>query len=293
MLKTRGMVKGRGMMKGWWRECRWSMSASCCHWAMLPCFHLCACHHHLFIVIVCCILAASSLLSCVVSWSHHRSMSAPPCHHLHRCCCYLVFVILAYPGHVVLACPGHVILVLWPPCLVSFSPQLSSSLSHVVGLLSCCVWARWVGMNGGGTHQGASSSLVSICRCWPSFVSGGVVCVHFWVFFIIWGCAGGCCGSWHGVATLLLVVPLLVVCRGCRQLMVAVRRTLPCPTYSRWTLHWSPGDFLESTWSPVAFFLAGEHSQIGMHNPPGFHLESTCQIAEWITIHQEARRSLS
>ena len=43
------------------------------------------------------------------------------------------------------------------------------------------------------SHLG-SSLPVSVRRCWPSFVSGGVVRVHVgaffvvWVFFIIWGC---------------------------------------------------------------------------------------------------------
>jgi len=48
---------------------------------------------------------------------------------------------------------------------------------------------------GGGelSHLG-SSSLVSVHGCWLSFVSGGVICVHFQVFFIVSGCAGGCCG---------------------------------------------------------------------------------------------------
>jgi len=45
----------------------------------------------------------------------------------------------------------------------------------------------------------------------------------------------------------------------------------------------SPGDFLESTWSPVASFFGWEHIQIGMHNqglysppgiPPRIQLES-------------------
>ena len=51
------------------------------------------------------------------------------------------------------------------------------------------------------------------------------------------------------------------------------KRTLPCPTYSRWTL-------LESRWfSRVhlefrCIFCGWEHSQIGMHNPPGFHQDS-------------------
>ena len=41
------------------------------------------------------------------------------------------------------------------------------------------------------------------------------------------------------------------------------RRTLPCPTYSRWTPPESR-----------CIFFGWEHSQIGMHNPPGFHQDS-------------------
>ena len=50
-------------------------------------------------------------------------------------------------------------------------------------------------------------------------------------------------------------------------------RTLPCPTYSRWTTvesRWFSGVHLESR----RFFFSWEHSQIGMHNPPGFHQDS-------------------
>ena len=52
------------------------------------------------------------------------------------------------------------------------------------------------GLNRGGGELShlSLSSLVSVHGCWPLFESGGVVCVHFWVFFIIWGCAGGHCG---------------------------------------------------------------------------------------------------
>ena len=74
----------------------------------------------------------------------------------------------------------------------------------------------------------------------------------------------------------------------------------------------SPGDFLESTWSPGAFFLAGSTAKLAciIHldftwTPGGLQMnhiesvESTCQIAVWIlpglnpgSIHQECRRSL-
>ena len=60
--------------------------------------------------------------------------------------------------------------------------------------------------------------------------------------------------------------------RGSCQEWVA-GRTLPCPTYSRWTLpesRWFSGVHLESR----CFFFGWEHSQIGMHNPPGFHQDS-------------------
>ena len=50
-------------------------------------------------------------------------------------------------------------------------------------------------------------------------------------------------------------------------------RTLPCPTYSTWTLlesRWFSRVHLESR----CFFFGWEHSQIGMHNPPGSHQDS-------------------
>ena len=50
-----------------------------------------------------------------------------------------------------------------------------------------------------------------------------------------------------------------------------ILRTLPCPTYSRWTppeSRWFSRVHLESR------FFGWEHSQIGMHNPPGFHQDS-------------------
>ena len=77
-------------------------------------------------------------------------------------------------------------------------------------------------------------------------------------------------------------------------------------------LRQSPGDFLESTWSPGAFFLAGSTAKLACiihldstRTPGGLQMnhmesvESTCQIAVWIlpgfnpgSIHQESRRSL-
>ena len=57
------------------------------------------------------------------------------------------------------------------------------------------------------------------------------------------------------------------------SLLVNFVRTLPCPTYSRWTLpesRWFSGVHLESS----NIFFGWEHSQIGMHNPSGFHQES-------------------
>jgi len=53
---------------------------------------------------------------------------------------------------------------------------------------------------GGGNelaHLGASSP-VSVCRCWSSFVRGGVIrvrCVHSWAFFVVCGRSGGCWGE--------------------------------------------------------------------------------------------------
>ena len=45
------------------------------------------------------------------------------------------------------------------------------------------------------------------------------------------------------------------------------RRTLPCPIFPG-GLCQSPGDFLESTWSPVAYFFGWEHIQIAVLYPP-------------------------
>ena len=63
---------------------------------------------------------------------------------------------------------------------------------------------RGLNRGGGELSHLSSSLLVSICRCWPSFVSGGVICVHFWVFFVIWGCVVAhdvvlphCCWLFH------------------------------------------------------------------------------------------------
>ena len=83
-------------------------------------------------------------------------------------------------------------------------------------------------------------------------------------------------------------------------------RTLPCPTYSRWTLpesRWFSRVHLQSG----CIFFGWEHSQIGMHNPPGFNQDSrgtsdephrvSVQIAMWIlpglssrSIHKEFRK---
>ena len=83
-------------------------------------------------------------------------------------------------------------------------------------------------------------------------------------------------------------------------------RTLPCPTYSRWTLpesRWFSRVHLQSG----CIFFSWEHSQIGMHNPPGFNQDSrgtsdephrvSVQIAMWIlpglssrSIHKEFRK---
>ena len=46
---------------------------------------------------------------------------------------------------------------------------------------------------GGGSELADLSALspVSVCRCWPLFVSGGVVHIRSWVFFVICSSSGG------------------------------------------------------------------------------------------------------
>ena len=88
-------------------------------------------------------------------------------------------------------------------------------------------------------------------------------------------------------------------------------RTLPCPTYSRWTppeSRWFSGVHLESR----CIYLAGSTAKLTCiihldftRTPGGLQMndmesvESTCQIPVWIlpglnpgSIHQESRRSL-
>jgi len=139
----------------------------------------------------------------------------------HWCC--LVVVVLACHPRVSWSC--HSCAMASSSCVFLTSATVilvlaASSLSHIVGLSSCCVWARWVGMSWGGYSPGCL--IITCVRSWVL----AIVCVHFQVLFVVWGCTGGHCGSWHGVAMLLLVVLLLVVCRGCRPSMAAVSSRL-------------------------------------------------------------------
>jgi len=71
-------------------------------------------------------------------------------------------------------------------------PNNNVIICHLVATLLTVTWHldllsenQW---GGGELSHFGSSSPVSVCGCWPSFVSSGVVCVHSWAFFIVWGC---------------------------------------------------------------------------------------------------------
>ena len=51
------------------------------------------------------------------------------------------------------------------------------------------------GRGGGELADLGASSPVSVCRCWPSFVSGGVIRIPSWAFFVVCGRSSGCWGE--------------------------------------------------------------------------------------------------
>ena len=78
-------------------------------------------------------------------------------------------------------------------------------------------------------------------------------------------------------------------------------RTLPCPTYSRWTLPESRCIFLAGSTPKLACFIYLDFTRTpgGLQMNHMESVESTCQIAVWIlpglnpwSIHLESRRSL-
>jgi len=147
------------------------MLASCHCWAVSPRRHLHACHCRLFVVVVCRILvvssfhvgAASSSSSWVLSFSSSR-----------------VLVVL-------FLCRGLLVL-----CLSRLSCRRPCPSCVVIVPHCQSVVVLWVSKVGWDEHGYSPGCLVVACvHSWVL----AIVCVHFRVFFIIWGCAGGCCGS--------------------------------------------------------------------------------------------------
>jgi len=58
-----------------------------------------------------------------------------------------------------------------------------------------CVREKKGGGGGGELADLCALSPVSVHRCWPSFVSGGVVRIPSWAFFVICRHLGGCWGK--------------------------------------------------------------------------------------------------
>ena len=122
---------------------------------------------------------------CVVSWSCRHSAAVPPHCHLCGCCHRLIVVVLACHPHVSWLCCS---------CAMASSSCVFLASATVVlvphhrFIIMLCVskvgWDEW-----GGYSLGCL--IIACVRLWVL----AIVCVHFQVFFIVWGCAGGCWGS--------------------------------------------------------------------------------------------------
>jgi len=157
------------------------MSVSCHRWAVSPRRHCCACHHCLFVVVMYHILVVSLFHIGAALSSSSRVLSSPRHCHPHVSSSHVLVVSFL--------CRGLLIL-----CLSHLSRRRPCPSCIVIVPHRRSVVVLWVSKVGWDEHGGGYSPGCLIVTCVHSCMLA-IVCVRFRVFFIIWGCAGGRCGS--------------------------------------------------------------------------------------------------